>query len=92
MIRSFRHKGLARLYEEGSARGLSPALAGKLARMLARLDVARVPSQLDLPGWRLHPLKGNLGGAWSIRVSANWRVTFRFRDGDVFDVDLVDYH
>ena len=63
-----------------------------LARMLARLDQATEPRHLDLPGWRLHPLKGDLAGYWSITVSANWRIVFRFEQGDAADVDLLDYH
>jgi proteic killer suppression protein len=59
---------------------------------LAALDVARVPSDLDLPGYRLHPLKGDRAGFWSISMTRNWRIVFRMHDGDVYDVDLVDYH
>jgi proteic killer suppression protein len=92
LIVSFRHNGLARLYEHGSARGLSPALVPKIERILARLDVALDPGQMNLPGWRLHPLKGQWKGFWSVWVSANWRIIFRFRWRDVCDVHLVDYH
>ncbi|MSR09834.1 MAG: peptidase [Gammaproteobacteria bacterium] len=92
MIRSFRHKGLSRLYEQGNAKGISASLVPKALRILARLDVAQVPEQVNLPGWRLHPLKGELKGFWSVWVSANWRIIFRFRGADVIDVDLVDYH
>jgi toxin HigB-1 len=66
--------------------------ADKIARMLARLDAAARPQELNLPGYRLHPLKGDLAGYWSITVSANWRIIFRFEEGDATDVDLVDYH
>lgn len=59
---------------------------------LADLDAARTPRDIDLPGYRLHPLKGDRKGFWSIRISANWRIIFRFQDGDVFEVDLTDYH
>jgi proteic killer suppression protein len=92
VIRSFRHKGLAGLFERGSTKGVSAALVPRISRILARLDVARLPEHLNLPGWRLHPLKGDLRGFWSVSVSANLRIVFRFHDGDACDVDLVDYH
>ncbi|MDE0096071.1 MAG: type II toxin-antitoxin system RelE/ParE family toxin [Gammaproteobacteria bacterium] len=92
MIRSFRHRGLRRLYEHGDASKVSPDLVNRITLALADLDVARGPSDLDLPGYRLHPLKGDLKGYWSISVSGNWRITFRFEDGDTFDVSLTDYH
>ncbi len=66
--------------------------AKRIADILAHLDRADHPSDLDLPGYRLHPLKGDLKGAWSVTLSGNWRVTFRFENGDAIDVDLVDYH
>ena len=92
MIRRFRHRGLRRLYENDDRRELNPEHADKIARMLARLDEATRPEQLDLPGFRLHPLKGELAGYWSITVRANWRIIFRFEQGAATDVDLVDYH
>ena len=92
MIRSFRHKGLRLLYETGSVRGVPAARAERLREILTLLDVAASPRDVSLPGFRLHPLKGDLAPAWSIAVSGNWRVTFVFAAGDVFDVDLVDYH
>jgi proteic killer suppression protein len=92
MIRHFRHRGLKRLYEKDDRREVSPQQADKIARMLARLDEATRPQQLDLPGFRLHPLKGDLAGYWSITVSANWRIIFRFEGANATDVDLVDYH
>lgn len=92
MIRSFRHKGLSRLYAQGNAKGISASLVPKALRILARLDVAQVPEQVNLPGWRLHPLKGELKGFWSVWVSASWRIIFRFHGADVVDVDLIDYH
>lgn len=92
MIRTFRHKGLQRYYAGGEKRGLPPALVEKLARILARLDVASAPEQMNLPGFGLHPLKGELKGFWSVWVNGNWRVIFRFNGTDVVDVDLVDYH
>jgi proteic killer suppression protein len=92
MIRSFRHRGLKRLYERGERRHLRPDQVDKIERILARLDEAGDVSNMDLPGFRLHPLKGDLAGFWAVTVSANWRVIFRFEDGHAHDVDLVDYH
>ena len=67
-------------------------LSNRVSLALADLDDAHKPSDLDLPGYRLHPLKGDLKGYWSISISGNWRVTFRLEDGDIYDVDLIDYH
>ena len=92
MIRAFRHRGLKRLYERGDASRVRADQAERIALALADLDAAGKPSDLDLPGYRLHPLRGDLRGFWSISVSANWRIVFRFEEGDVYDVDLVDYH
>ena len=92
MIRSFRHRGLRRLYERGDSSGIGANLLDRISLALADLDAASKPSDIDLPGYRLHPLRGDLRGLWSIAISGNWRLTFRFEDGDVYDVDLVDYH
>ena len=92
MIRSFRHKGLKRLHEDDDARGLNAGHVEKVRRILGRLDIARAPQDLDLPGYRLHPLKGDLKGFWAVTVQANWRVVFRLENGQVFDVDYTDYH
>lgn len=92
MIRSFRHKGLQRCYETGSRRGLTPGHAEKIERILARLDQATAPGEMDLPGFRLHPLKGDRKGYWSVSVSGNRRIVFRFNGVDAEGVDLVDYH
>ena len=92
MIRSFRHRGLKRMYERGDASKVGSDLTNRTALALADLDDALKPSDLDLPGYRLHPLKGTLKGYWSISISGNWRLTFRFKDGDAYDVDLTDYH
>lgn len=92
MIRSFRHRGVKRLYERGDRSRVSADQADRLEVALADLDAARKPSDVALPGYRLHPLKGDRKGFWSISVSANWRIIFRVGDGDVYDVDLVDYH
>ena len=92
MIRSFRHRGLNRLYERDDPSRVAANLAERIALALADLDDASIPRDIDLPGYRLHRLKGQMRGLWSISVSDNWRITFRFEDGDVYDVDLVDYH
>ena len=92
MIRSVRHKGLKLLFDKGDRRKLRQEQADKVARILARLDQASQPGDMDLPGYRLHPLKGDLAGCWSVSVSGNWRVIFRFEEDGVRDVDLVDYH
>jgi proteic killer suppression protein len=92
MIRRFRHRGLKRLYEDDDRRGLNPQHVEIVARILARLDRASEPRHMDLPGWRLHPLKGELAGFWSVTVRANRRIVFRFENGDVTDVDYLDYH
>ena len=92
-IRTFRHKGLKRLYEAGERRDIPAALAEKIADVLLAIDEATRPGDVGLfPGWRLHPLKGDLKGFWSVSVSGNWRIVFRFEKGDAFDVDLIDYH
>ena len=91
MIRSFRHKGLRRLYERGDHRGVSPEIVPRLRVVLADLDAAQAPQDLGRPGYGLHPLKGDLKGYWSVRITGNWRVIFRF-DEEPRDVDLVDYH
>jgi proteic killer suppression protein len=92
MIRSIRHKGLKRFYEDGDPRGVPSQHAEKLRDILARLDAADGVADMDLPGFRLHPLKGDFKGFWAVTVRANWRVIFRFEDNDVLDVDYVDYH
>ena len=92
MITSFRHKGLETLYRTGSTRGIQPAHAAKLARILAALDAAAAAEDLSHPAYGLHPLKGALKGYWSIRVNGNWRVIFRFAGGDIEHFDYVDYH
>ena len=91
-ILSFRYRGLARSYERGDHRRIPPEFVDKVERILARFDVAVQPSDLDLPGYMLHPLRGALSGLWSARVSGNWRIVFRFEGVDVRDVDFVDYH
>jgi len=92
MIKSFRHKGLKQFYETGSMRGIQADHAPKLRRQLARLEVAEVPQDMNIPGWDLHPLKGTLKGHWSVKLNGNWRLTYAFDDGDVVLVDYQDYH
>ena len=92
MIRSFLHRGLKCMYERDDPSRVGTDIANRLRLVLADLDSASKPSDLDLPGSRLHPPKGKLKGFWSISVSGNWRVTFRFDNGDTHDVNLVDYH
>lgn len=92
MIQSFRHKGLKRLYEEDDPRGIIQEHAEKLRDILARLDAASSSADMDIAGFRLHPLKGELKGHWAVTVRANWRVIFQFADGIALDVDYIDYH
>ncbi|WP_419950825.1 type II toxin-antitoxin system RelE/ParE family toxin [Candidatus Palauibacter sp.] len=92
MIRSFRHRGLKRFYERDDRSLIAPALRNRVEAMLAQLDVADSAEAMRLPGYRLHALKGQLRGYWSVTVGANWRIIFRFEGGDVYDVELIDYH
>jgi proteic killer suppression protein len=92
MVGSFKHRGLKRLYERGDRSGIRPDLLETVEDILARLDEAATPQALNLPGYRLHPLKGDLQGFWSVTVRANWRIMFRFEGTDAFDVELIDYH
>lgn len=92
MIKSFKHKGLRVFYETGSTRGIRADHAKRLSRMLQLMDRAQAPDDIDLPGWRLHPLKGELTEYWSLSVSGTWRVIFRFIGSDIELVDYLDYH
>lgn len=92
MIRSFRHKGLRQFFETGSKAGIQPAHSARLARIMQRLNRAAAPEDMAVPGWNLHPLKGEDAGRWSVWASGNWRVTFSFDDGHATEVDYVDYH
>jgi toxin HigB-1 len=92
VIKGFRHRGLQRLYERDDPRGIRPDLLGKVQNVLSILDAAASPRSLDLPGYRIHPLKGARAGFWAVTVRANWRIIFTFRDGDAYDVELIDYH
>lgn len=88
----FTHKGLQRFYEKDDVRGVHLDLVARIRRRLAFLADARTPREMDIPGYRLHPLKGNRQGHWSVHVSGNWRIVFRFEKGEAVDVDLMDYH
>jgi toxin HigB-1 len=92
VIQSIRHKGLRRLYEDDDQRGVIAEHADKLRDILARLDAAGAATDVDVPGFRLHALKGAMKGFWSVTVRANWRVIFRFDDHGAFDLDYLDYH
>jgi toxin HigB-1 len=92
VIRSFRHRGLKRLYERGDRSLIRPDLIERVEVMLAQLDVAGTVEAMRIPNYRLHPLQGKLQGYWSVTVKANWRIIFRLEDGEVHDVELIDYH
>jgi len=92
VIKSFKHKGLRKYYETGSRAGIQAKHAGRLRLQLAALDTARVVEDMDVPGYRLHPLKGRAKNRWSIGVSGNWRLTFEFKDGNTYVLDYEDYH
>ncbi len=91
MIGSFKHRGLKRLYERDDRSGIRPDLLDMVQEILTVLDDAATPRDLNLPGYRLHPLKGELKGFWSVTVRANWRIIFRFQGADAVDVELIDY-
>lgn len=92
VIKSFKHKGLAEFFDSGSTRGIQAAHARKLRMQLAAMDTATVIEDMNIPGYRLHPLKGDRKGLWSITVNGNWRVTFGFTDGNAYIVNYEDYH
>ena len=92
MIKSFKHKGLRKFFETGSIAGINPAHRRKLRIRLAALDTASIVEDMDLPGFRLHALKGNKQNLWAIDVNKNWRITFEFVDGDAYIVNYEDYH
>ncbi len=92
MIKSFKHKGLEVFFYDGSSKGINAQHEGKLGRILDRLDASENPQDMNLPGFRLHELKGKAKGTWSAWVNGNWRVTFRFDGNDVIVVDYRDYH
>ena len=92
MIVSFKDRSLKRFYERGDVRGIRPDLAARIRTILGRLDIAECIDGLRIHSFRLHPLKGDRKGFWSITARANWRIIFRFNDGNVADVELIDYH
>jgi proteic killer suppression protein len=92
VIRSFRHAGLEKFFRTGSKAGIQPAHAKKLQSQLLALNEAESSQEMNLAGWHLHPLQGDLAGHWSVRVSGNWRMTFRFEGTDAVLVDYRDYH
>lgn len=92
MIKTFRHKGLKQLFETGKSRSVAADLISRLIRQLDLLNRATGPADMNLPGNRLHELKGDREGTWSVTISGNWRLTFKFQDRDAYDVDLEDYH
>ncbi|MDR3504410.1 MAG: type II toxin-antitoxin system RelE/ParE family toxin [Legionella sp.] len=92
MIKSFKHKGLRKFFEKGDCSGIQPKHDKKLRLQLAALDTATVIEDMDLPGYNLHPLKGQRKDCWSISANVNWRITFEFEDGDAYIVNYEDYH
>lgn len=92
MIRSFRHKGLRRFFETGNTSGIQPGHSKRLRLILGRLDAAEAPGDMNLPGLRPHELRGNRAGTWTVNVSGNWRVTFRFSGSNAEVVNYEDYH
>lgn len=92
MIKTFRHKGLQAFFETGSKAGIQPSHAAKLGLQLARLDLAKIAADMNVPGWKLHALTGNLAGHYSVSVSGNWRMTFGFDGENAVLVDYQDYH
>ena len=92
MIENFKHKALAQFFEDDDRRKLPASQIAKIGRILAKLNEAVTVQDMGLPGYWLHPLKGKLAGFWSVSLSGNWRIIFRFKNGSVYDVDLIDYH
>ena len=92
MIGSIRHRGLKRFYENGDVRGIGANMRARVTEILSVLEAAETMEEADIPGYRLYQLSGNRQGYWSVRVTGNWRITFRFEDGYAEDVNLEDYH
>lgn len=92
MIQSFKHKGLKRLFERNGRSRIGADILQRVENILSALDAADTPQALDLPGYRLHQLRGDRAGFWAIAVRANWRIVFHYENGDFYDVELVDYH
>ncbi|MCD6047126.1 MAG: plasmid maintenance system killer protein [Gammaproteobacteria bacterium] len=92
MIKNFKHKGLARFFINNDKSGLNSQQCDRISRMLDRLDSATVEEDMNLPGYGFHKLTGDRKGTWSVKVSGNWRLTFKFEGGHAYDVNLEDYH
>lgn len=92
MIISFKHKGLKDFFETGSTAGIQVKHANKLNILLTTLNIASEVSEMDMPGWNLHKLQGDLSEHWSVKVNANWRLTFKFQNGNAEIVNYQDYH
>jgi len=92
MIKSFRHKGIEKFFRTGSKAGIQAKHTAKLRRQLARLDASTTPTDMDIPGWKFHSLRGGLTNHWSVWVNGNWRITFAFEGDDAVLVDYQDYH
>jgi len=92
VIKSFKHRGLRNLYEKNQIKGINSDWLKRIRAILARLDAAKGPTDMDLPGLRLHPMKGGLKGFWAVDVSGNWRIVFRFESEEPCDVNLIDFH
>lgn len=92
MIKSFRHKGLQSFFRTGSKAGIQPSHASRLSRQLDRVNLAKGPEDMNLPGWALLALVGNLARHYTVTVNGNWRLTFAFEDEDAVLVDYLDYH
>ena len=92
MIKTFRHNGLRRLYETGGTSGVQTSHVKRLRLQLTALDTAQIIEDMDIPGFQLHPLKGEMRGRWSISVNGNWRITFDIEQGKIANLDLEDYH
>jgi len=92
MIRKFKHKGLKLLFESGDAKGVNPRLSEKIRKILALLETAESIDDMNLPGLHLHQLKGDRKGEWAVKVSGNWRISFKLEKNDAFDINYEDYH
>ena len=92
MIQKFKHKGLKRLFESGNSIGVDPQHIARIRKILALLETAETLEDMDLPGLGLHPLKGNRKGTWAVKVSGNWRITFKIQQGDAYDINYEDYN
>ena len=92
MIRSFRQRSLEKFFRTGSKAGIDPRHGARLGMQLGMLEAAVSPADMNLPGWRMHPLRGSLNGTWAVWVDKNWRLTFAFDGTDATNVDYLDYH